>query len=63
MQFMVEKDGSLSEFKIEKDLGYGAGDEAIRVLKLSPKWIPATENGKAVRVSYSLPITIQSATK
>ncbi len=60
IEFMVEKDGSLSEFKIVKDLGYGAGEEAIRVLKLSPKWIPATENGQAVRVLYSLPITLQS---
>lgn len=61
MEFMIEKDGSLSDFKVTKDLGYGIGDEAIRVLKLSPKWIPATENGKPIRVSYSLPILIQSA--
>jgi len=60
IEFMVEKDGSLSEFKVVKDLGYGVADEAIRVLKHSPKWIPATENGQAVRVMYSLPITIQS---
>lgn len=60
VEFMVEKDGSLSEFKIVKDLGYGVSDEVIRVLKLSPKWIPATENGQTVRVMYSLPITLQS---
>jgi len=60
MEFMVEKDGALSEFKVVKDLGYGVGDEAIRVLKLSPKWIPASENGKPVRVSYSLPILLKS---
>ncbi|UWY29586.1 M56 family metallopeptidase [Flavobacterium sp. TR2] len=60
IEFMVEKDGSLSEFNVVKDLGYGAADEAIRVLKLSPKWIPATENGKPVRVLYSLPITLKS---
>lgn len=60
LEFMVEKDGSLSEFKVVKDLGYGSADEAIRVLKLSPKWIPASENGKPVRVMYSLPITIQA---
>lgn len=58
--FMVEKNGSLSEFKIEKDLGYGMGDEAIRVVKLSPKWIPGSENGKPVRVMYSMPIKIQA---
>ncbi|MDQ8011532.1 MAG: M56 family metallopeptidase [Flavobacterium nitrogenifigens] len=60
IEFMVEKDGSLSDFKVVKDLGYGTAEEAIRVLKLSPKWIPATENGQAVRVMYSLPITLQS---
>jgi beta-lactamase regulating signal transducer with metallopeptidase domain len=60
IKFMVEKDGSLSEFKVEKDLGYGMAEEAIRVIKLSPKWIPGSENGKAVRVEYSMPITIQA---
>ncbi|WP_276378885.1 M56 family metallopeptidase [Flavobacterium sp. H4147] len=59
MQFMVEKDGSLSEIEVVKD-AYDLGEEAIRVLKLSPKWIPGSENGKPVRVMYSLPITIQS---
>ncbi|WDF60113.1 M56 family metallopeptidase [Flavobacterium sp. KACC 22758] len=60
MEFMIEKDGSLSEIKVKKDLGYGLVEEAVRVLRLSPKWIPATENGEPVRVSYGLPITIQS---
>jgi beta-lactamase regulating signal transducer with metallopeptidase domain len=60
MEFMVEKDGSLSEIKVLKDLGYGLGDEAVRVLKLSPKWNPASEKGQPVRVKYSLPITIQT---
>lgn len=61
MQFIIEKDGSLSDIKTIKDPGYGLGDEAIRVLKLSPKWTAATQEGKAVRVMYSLPITFQSA--
>ncbi|WP_291151415.1 M56 family metallopeptidase [Flavobacterium sp. UBA7680] len=60
IEFMVEKDGSLSEFKIVKDLGYGIGDEVIRVLKLSPTWTPGSENGKPVRVLYTLPVTIQN---
>ena len=60
LQFMIEKDGSLSEITILRDkLGYGAGEEAVRVLKLSPKWIPASDKGKPVRVMYNLPITIQ----
>ncbi len=60
MQFMVEKDGSLSEFKIVKDAGFGIGDEIIRVLKLSPNWLPGTQEGKPVRVMYNLPVTIQA---
>ena len=60
IKFMVEKDGSLSEFKTIKDLGYGIADEAIRVIQLSPKWIPGSENGKAVRVAYNMHITIQA---
>jgi hypothetical protein len=53
------KDGSLSEFRILRDMGYGTG-EAIRVIKLSPHWIPGTVDNKPVRVEYSLPITIQT---
>lgn len=61
LQFMIEKDGSLSEITILRDkLGYGAGEEAVRVLKLSPKWIPASDKGNPVRVMYSLPIMIQA---
>ncbi len=57
--FVVEKDGSLTDIKVIRDIGYGTGAEAIRVLKKSPKWIPGEQNGKKVRVRYSLPITIQ----
>lgn len=60
IQFIIEKDGSLSDIITIKDPGYGIGDEAIRVLKLSPKWTAATQRGKTVRVMYSLPITLQA---
>ena len=59
--FVVEKDGSLTDIKVIRDIGYGTGKEAIRVLKKCPKWTPGEQNGKPVRVLYSLPITIQSA--
>lgn len=58
--FIVEKDGSLSDIKNIRDIGFGTGEEAIRVLKICPKWIPGKLNGVPVRVMYSLPITIQS---
>ncbi len=59
MSFSVEKDGSLSDFKVVKDSGFGIGDEIIRVLKLSPKWIPASKDGNPVKVSYGLPVTVR----
>jgi protein TonB len=58
--FVVEKDGSLTDIKVVRDIGYGTGKEAIRVLKSCPKWNPGEQNGKKVRVLYSLPISIQS---
>lgn len=59
--FVVEKDGSLTDIKVLRDIGFGTGKEAIRVLSKCPKWNPGVQNGKPVRVLYSLPITIQTA--
>jgi TonB family protein len=55
--FVVEKNGSLSNLKIVRDIGSGCGAEAIRVMKLSPKWIAGVQNGHKVRVQYTLPIS------
>lgn len=60
VSFVIEKDGSMTDIKVLKDPGYGLGAEAIRVLKsLKTKWSPGMFEGKAVRTSYNLPITIQ----
>jgi hypothetical protein len=60
MKFMVETDGSLSEIQVLRDLGFGTGKEAVRVLKLSPKWIPGKKNkNEPVRMQINLPIAIQ----
>ena len=57
--FSIETDGSLTDFKIIKDLGYGTGEEAIRVVKLtSGKWSPAVKNGVPIKTSFTLPIVI-----
>lgn len=58
--FVVEKDGSLTDIKVIRDIGFGTGKEAMRVLRSSPRWNPGEQNGKKVRVQYSLPITIKS---
>ncbi|MCU0445394.1 MAG: TonB family protein [Microscillaceae bacterium] len=59
VQFVVDKDGSLSEVKVVKGIGAGCDEEAIRVLKESPKWRPGKQRGRAVRVRMSLPIFFQ----
>ena len=59
--FVVEKDGSLTDIKVLRDIGYGTGKEAIRVLTKAPRWNPGEQNGKKVRCTFSLPINIQSA--
>jgi periplasmic protein TonB len=61
VQFVVEKDGSLTDIKVLRDIGFGTGKEAERVLRKCPHWTPGEQNGKKVRCTYSLPISIQSA--
>jgi periplasmic protein TonB len=58
VEFVVEKDGSLTDIKVLRDLGFGTGAEAIRMLKNAPKWKPGVQNGKTIRVKYSLPIML-----
>lgn len=56
VQFIVEPDGSLSNMKALRDPGSGLGNEALRVLGLSPNWTPGVQNGRPVRVQYTVPI-------
>lgn len=58
LNFVVEVDGSLTDIKVLKHLGYGTGEEAIRLLRNSPKWKPGTQDGIPVRVNYNLPIKL-----
>ncbi|MFB9076992.1 energy transducer TonB [Flavobacterium procerum] len=57
--FIIEKDGSLSDIKVLRDIGFGTGEELVRVLKLSPKWKPGKLNHKEVRTLYSLVFPVQ----
>ncbi|WP_214073314.1 M56 family metallopeptidase [Mucilaginibacter sp. dw_454] len=55
--FVVEKDGSLSDIRVVRGPSERMGAEAVRVLSMSPKWIPGKlDNGQSVRVSYTVPI-------
>ncbi len=57
VQFIVEKDGSLTNIKtVGNRKGGGLEEEAMRVVKKMPKWIPGKQNNKTVRVQYDLPI-------
>ena len=60
LSFVVEIDGTLSDIKTIKDIGFGTGTEAENVLHKSPKWIPGKKDEKLVRVLYLLPIPIQT---
>lgn len=56
LNFVVEKDGSLTNIHVLRGIAAEADSEAVRVLKLSPKWIPGIQNGKSVRASFTVPI-------
>ncbi len=56
VNFVVEKDGSVSNVKLLRGIGDGCDEEAIRVVAGMPAWTPGTQRGEAVRVSYNLPI-------
>jgi len=58
VSFIVEKDGSVSNVKALHGPGYGAEDEAVKVVSLtSSKWLPGLQNHQYVRVQYVLPIS------
>ena len=54
--FVVEPDGSLSNVQVLKGIGAGCDEEAIRVVKMMPKWTPGKQRGKNVRVKINMPI-------
>lgn len=59
LSFVINKDGSVSDVQILRDIGGGCGKEAVRVVKAMPKWSPGEANGHAVKVRYTLPVRFQ----
>ena len=59
VQFVIEKDGSVSDVKVARSVDPSLDKEAIRVVKAMPKWKPGKQRGKPVRVSYTVPINFQ----
>jgi periplasmic protein TonB len=56
VKFVVEKDGSIGNIEVQKGIGFGCDEEAIRVIKSMPKWNPGRQNGKNVRVYFNMPV-------
>ena len=59
VSFVVEKDGSVSKVKVLKEIGGGCGNEAMRVVKMMPKWKPGKQHGRAVRTQFTLPVMFE----
>ena len=57
VSFTVDTEGNLTDIKAENDPGYGTAEEAVRLIKVGPQWIPATQKGIKVKA-----ITRQSVT-
>ena len=56
LEFVVEKDGSLTDVKILKGIGGGCDEEAMRIIQNAPKWTPGKQRGRPVRVKMVIPI-------
>lgn len=59
VSFVVERDGSLSNIKILKGVSPELDAEALRVIRMAPKWKPGMQGGQAVRVQFNIPINFQ----
>lgn len=57
--FVVEKDGSITDVRVVKSVDPSLDKEAVRVVKGMPRWIPGKQNGAAVRVKYTVPVTFR----
>ena len=60
LTYVIEVNGRVSNIKVLQDIGSGAGEEAVRVLKSCPIWSPGEVEGERVRVKMELPITIKN---
>ncbi|MEZ4960143.1 MAG: TonB family protein [Saprospiraceae bacterium] len=56
IRFIIEKDGSISQPEIVREIGGGCGAEALRVVKSMPQWLPGKQQGRPVRVQFNLPV-------
>ncbi len=55
LSFIVEKDGSLTNIKVVRDIGSDCGKEAVRLVEAMPKWSPGYRNGQKARAKFTMP--------
>jgi periplasmic protein TonB len=61
VEFVVERDGSITNIRTLKGIGAGCDEEAVRVVSLAPKWKPGKQRGRPVRQKMVLPINFKSS--
>jgi periplasmic protein TonB len=54
--FVVERDGSVTDVRVLRGIGGGLDEEAVRVVRMMPRWNPGRQRGQAVRVQFNMPI-------
>ena len=59
VQFVIEKDGTPTEFNVLRSVDPDLDKEALRVLGNMPKWKPGMQKGQAVRVKYTVPVSFK----
>lgn len=59
VRFIIAEDGGISNVEVFKGIGYDCDEEAVRVLKSSPNWIPGKQRGRNVKVSIMVPLTFE----
>jgi protein TonB len=61
VEFVIAKDGTLTDVHIVKGIGAGCDEEAVRIVQAAPPWNPGKQRGKPVRQRYTLPIVFKWA--
>ena len=59
ISFIVEKNGKISDVQVARSVHPSLDEEAARVVKMMPKWTPGIQNGKPVRVRFTLPVNFK----
>jgi periplasmic protein TonB len=57
--FTIDEEGFVQDIRTVKDIGYGCGPEAERVVRSMPRWYPAKKDGRAIKINYRLPVVFE----